>query len=103
MKGFRDKIKEKKTKIAIVGFGYIGICIGSVIAKKGFTVKGIDTNKKIVEMINNRICPIKEPGLESIIKDKSSTIFVKLTATANGISNLEDEFIEFCSSFKYSN
>jgi len=85
MESFRSNIKNRKAKIAIVGFGYIGICIGAVIAKKGFEVVGIDTNKDIVDMINNRICPIEEPGLDSIISDKSVNISASLD-----YSNIKD-------------
>ncbi|SVC98163.1 uncharacterized protein METZ01_LOCUS351017, partial [marine metagenome] len=36
----------------------------------------------------------------SIIEIKNSTIFVKMKASLDGINQLENEFIEFCSSFK---
>ena len=32
-----------------------------------------------------------------------STVFVKLKSTKNEIKNLEQSFIEFCSSFRYEN
>ncbi len=36
----------------------------------------------------------------SIIEIKNSTIFIKMKASVLGINQLEQEFIEFCSSFK---
>lgn len=46
LEDFRIKLKNKQARIAIVGFGYIGTCIGAVLAEKGFDVVGIDTNQK---------------------------------------------------------
>ena len=33
LEDFRIKLKNKQTRIAIVGFGYIGTCIGAVLAE----------------------------------------------------------------------
>ena len=32
---FNEKLSARKTKVAIVGFGYIGTCIGAVL-RQGF-------------------------------------------------------------------
>ena len=55
-------------------------------------------NYKLIKIINE-----KEPSsafLCSIIEIKNSTVFVKMNASVNGIDQLEEEFIAFCSSFK---
>jgi len=39
----------------------------------------------------------------SIFQVKHSTIFVKLVSTIKGISEIENDFMIFCSSFNYSN
>ena len=64
MKEFRDKIREKKTKIAIVGFGYIGICIGSVIAKKGFRLILLPCLKIIYPIPHANMIPKTNPVYE---------------------------------------
>lgn len=38
MNELTEKAKAKTLKIAIIGFGYIGECIGAVLAEKGFSV-----------------------------------------------------------------
>ena len=53
---------------------------------------------KLIKIINE-----KEPSsafLCSIIEIKNSTVFVKMNASVNGIDQLKEEFIAFCSSFK---
>mgnify|MGYP001265167736 CR=1 FL=1 len=39
----------------------------------------------------------------SILQVKHSTIFIKIVSTIDGIQELENEFMDFCSSFKFSN
>ena len=56
-------------------------------------------NYKFLKIIN----PTNEESafLCSIITVKNSTIFVKLNATVSGVDKLENQFLEFCSSFKF--
>ena len=52
MENFLNKIKIKKTKVAIIGLGYIGLPLAIAIARANFKVIGIDKNKSIVDKIN---------------------------------------------------
>ena len=55
---------------------------------------------KLFKIIND-----KKPSsafLCSILSAKNSTIFIKLNVSKNGIYELENQFKNFCSSFKYS-
>lgn len=55
--------------VSVVGFGYIGTCIGALLASKGHKVYGIDTNQKVVEEINRGTTSIEEPLLEALVRD----------------------------------
>ncbi|WP_020614558.1 nucleotide sugar dehydrogenase [Sediminispirochaeta bajacaliforniensis] len=55
-------------KIAVVGFGYIGSVIGSVLADRGYTVMGVEPNQRIVDAIAQGRSPFAEPGLEELVK-----------------------------------
>lgn len=65
---FQDKIEKKAIDIALVGFGYIGTCIGAVLASRGFRVHGIDVRETMVEAINRGQVLINEPGLSPLIE-----------------------------------
>ena len=54
--------------IAVVGLGFVGLSLSSVLASKGYTVIGIDTDKKKCIEISNGHVPIYEPDLEKILK-----------------------------------
>lgn len=55
--------------VAVVGFGYIGACIGAVLADKRYRVIGIDNRDEVVAEINRGETSINEPGLAPLIRD----------------------------------
>jgi UDP-N-acetyl-D-galactosamine dehydrogenase len=54
-----EKLIHKKTKLAVIGLGYVGLPIALEFAKK-IAVIGFDINKKRIEMMQNSIDPSKE-------------------------------------------
>lgn len=64
-------IKTKKTKVAIIGMGYVGLPHAIEIAKAGFSVSGIDINKDRVEKLNegkSYIEDIKSSDIGDVVK-----------------------------------
>ena len=55
------ELVEKKTKLAVIGLGYVGLPIALEFAKK-ISVIGFDINSKRVEMMRNHIDPSNEMG-----------------------------------------
>jgi GDP-mannose 6-dehydrogenase len=55
-------------KIAIYGMGYVGLTAAACLAKLGNTVLGIDVNDSKVAQVNAAISPIKEPGLDELLR-----------------------------------
>jgi UDP-N-acetyl-D-glucosamine dehydrogenase len=49
---FKDKIKAKKAKIAVIGLGYVGLPLAVEFAKKGFSALGVDLDNRKVSSIN---------------------------------------------------
>ena len=56
-------------KIAIIGLGFVGLSLTSVLASKGYDIVGIDIDQEKCEKISNGISPIFEPELESMLQD----------------------------------
>ena len=55
-------------KIAIIGLGFVGLSLTSVLASKGFNVVGIDVDKEKCKKISQGISPFFEPDLEKTLK-----------------------------------
>lgn len=53
------ELVEKKTKLAVIGLGYVGLPIALEFAKK-ISVIGFDINSKRVDMMRNKIDPSNE-------------------------------------------
>jgi UDP-N-acetyl-D-glucosamine/UDP-N-acetyl-D-galactosamine dehydrogenase len=54
-----EKIEKKKTKICVIGLGYVGLPIALEFARK-FSVIGFDINEKRVQMMRKKIDPSNE-------------------------------------------
>jgi GDP-mannose 6-dehydrogenase len=75
-------------RISIFGIGYVGaVCCGS-LAARGHTVIGVDVSPSKVEMINNGISPIVEPGLEELLG--KAVISGNLRGTADAREAIEN-------------
>jgi len=56
-------------KIAIIGLGFVGLSLASVLASKGFNIVGIDVDEQKCKKISNGISPFFEPDLEKTLKN----------------------------------
>ena len=63
MNNFFNDLQQKKSKICVVGLGYVGLPIALEFAKK-FSVIGFDINAKRVEQMRRGIDPSKELTVE---------------------------------------
>jgi len=55
-------------KIGIIGLGFVGLTLTSVLASKGYDIVGIDIDNEKCNKINNGISPFFEPELENILQ-----------------------------------
>ncbi|MBE6731218.1 MAG: nucleotide sugar dehydrogenase [Ruminococcaceae bacterium] len=66
-------------KIAVAGTGYVGFSLAVLLSRK-HKVTAVDIIKEKVEMINNRVSPIKDDYIELYLKEKE----LDLSATLDG-------------------
>ncbi|OEH86533.1 UDP-N-acetyl-D-glucosamine dehydrogenase [Desulfuribacillus stibiiarsenatis] len=67
----KEKIENRKALISVVGVGYVGLPLAIELAKVGFHVTGVDTNKERVEKLNNGInyiSDVNEIELNHLVK-----------------------------------
>lgn len=63
------RAREKDLTITILGMGYIGLPTAIAFAKAGFTVKGFDVNKKVIETLKAGHIHIVEPSLQEAFEE----------------------------------
>jgi UDP-N-acetyl-D-mannosaminuronic acid dehydrogenase len=64
---FEQKLRSRDLRVAVVGFGYVGTCIGAVLASRGFSVTGVDPDAGIVEGTNAGRARFSEPRLAELV------------------------------------
>ncbi len=56
----RDKIKNKRAKIGVIGLGYVGLPLAVEFARKGFQVFGVDNDISKIKLIQQKKNYIKD-------------------------------------------
>lgn len=65
-------------RVSIIGSGYVGIVVGTCLAKLGNKVTIIDIDKEKTEVIDNKKSSIYEEGLNEILEEVSLEATVTL-------------------------
>lgn len=77
-------------KIAVAGIGYVGLSIATLLSQN-HEVIAVDIIPEKVEMLNNRISPIRDEYVEKFFaEDKAGTHKLNLTATTDAESAYKD-------------
>lgn len=58
----------KRTKICVMGLGYIGLPTSAMFATHGCRVVGVDVNEKVVDALNKGEITIEEPYLDIMVQ-----------------------------------
>ena len=79
-------------KIGIIGLGFVGLSFASVLATKGYSVIGVDTDKAKLEKIKNGIVPFYEPKLQSMLR-RSLNVGLKISSNILAIKKCNLIFV----------
>ena len=74
-------IVAKNQTIAVIGMGYMGLPIASLLAQAGYSVTGVDLSKEKVDVINRGECPFDEEGMSELVKKVVEQGFLKASIT----------------------
>ena len=79
-------------KIAVIGLGFVGLTLSSVLASKGITTIGIDSDRKKCSKIAKGIPTFFEPNLEKTLKQALKKKLI-ITNKLSSINNCDFIFI----------
>jgi len=77
-------------KICIIGTGYVGLVSGACFADLGNIVYCVDKNKQKINMLENNIIPIFEPGLKELVTKNHSSSRLKFSTDLKMAINKSD-------------
>lgn len=66
-KTLSEKILNRRSFMAVVGAGYVGLPTAALFADAGFFVKVIDIKQSIIDALNEGCSHVTEPGLEELV------------------------------------
>jgi len=56
-------------RLSVIGLGKLGLPMAACFAHKGYQVIGIDSNADIVRTVNEKECPLYEPGVADLVQN----------------------------------
>ena len=77
--------------VSVIGLGKLGACIAACVASKGTNVVGVDSDPRVVSLVNDGKPPVQEPGLGGLMKSARG----RLTATRDLRQAVQDTDISF--------
>ncbi len=87
------KIKEKKTRVGVVGLGYVGLPLAVEKAKAGYKTIGFDVQKEKVDLVNrgnNYIGDVVDDDLKNLVANG----MLKATTDFNFVRDVD--FVAIC-------
>ncbi len=88
-----QKLHDKTAKIGILGMGYVGMPLAVVFAEKGFTVLGIDPDKRKVETFSQGLSYIQDVPTETVARLQKAG---RLSMTADFAALAEMDAVSIC-------
>ncbi len=89
----REKIKQKKAKIGIIGLGYVGLPLAIEFARKGYSVHGVDVDQNKIKLIQQKKNYIKDVINKDYLYAINNNYF---TASSNYDKISDQEIIFIC-------
>ena len=76
---------EHTPTVAVVGFGYVGSCVGVTLADRGIKVLGIDSNLQLVEEMGAGYCRFNDPGMSAALERGIASGTLTMSAHYDGV------------------
>ncbi len=86
-------IQMKKSKISVIGLGFVGLSLAVINAKKGFQTIGIDSDKKKLKNLQKAKIDFFEPNLSKYLKESIKSKKISFTENLAEVLKTDIAFI----------
>ncbi len=86
-------IQMKKSKISVIGLGFVGLSLAVINAKKGFQTIGIDSDKKKLKNLQKAKIDFFEPNLSKYLKESIKSKKISFTENLAQVLKTDITFI----------
>ena len=90
LKEINERIEKRDINICVIGVGTIGLPLATMLAKKGFNVKGLDISQDRVELINSGEVIFE---YQDILKEVTGKTLLATTDPEIAIENIDVIFV----------
>jgi UDPglucose 6-dehydrogenase len=80
-------MSDTHQRVAVVGLGKLGLCLAGCLAERGFETLGVDSERRVVDLVNQGRTPWFEPGLAELLARNAGRRLRATTAHAEAIEN----------------
>lgn len=73
LKKFIQKLESKKTRIGVIGLGYVGLPLAVAFGKAGFSVTGIDVDEKKIQKLHkgeSYVLDVRASDIQSLVSSR---------------------------------
>ncbi len=87
------RLKERSARVAILGLGYVGLPLAAIMAEAGFTVIGIDPDRRKVDTVCGGHSHIQDVPAEQVARLVAAG---KLSATTDFTALKDVDAVSVC-------
>jgi UDP-N-acetyl-D-mannosaminuronic acid dehydrogenase len=89
MRFLPDSHDSPGLRVAVIGFGYIGSCLGVTLAERGMHVVAIDQDPATVAALRRGECRIPEPGLADAVARHTASARLRATTDYAAVADAD--------------
>lgn len=86
-------MEPKRSRVAVIGCGYLGAVHAAAMAHWGHPTIGVDTSQRQVDALNAGEAPFLEPGLDQLLREGSTAGLLSFTTDMAALAGCDVAFL----------
>ena len=68
-----ENVQNKSLRLAVLGFGYVGLTTAAQLANAGFQIIAVDIRPEVVKAVNSESALVRETGLDELVSRNATS------------------------------